>query len=356
MDRIYPCMEIKLGKIINNAEKIVNQCKEKGINVFAVTKVYCAENPIVEASLKGGVYGIADSRLKNLKKLKDFKCPKLLLRIPMQSQAEQVVKYCDISLNSEVETIKKLSYEAENIDKIHKIILMVDLGDLREGIWENDVIDIVREILKLKNIEIIGLGTNLTCYGGVIPDNENLGRLVTISEKIENNFNIKLSIISGGNSSSLYKVLDGSITVGINMLRIGEAIVLGRETAYGNKIDGCYYDAFILKGEVIELKEKPSVPIGNIGMDAFGQKPTFEDKGNIKRAIVAVGRQDIKLDGLIPLDDNIDVLGASSDHLILDVTQCKKAYKVGDIIEFNVDYGCMLQAMTSPYIEKYYVE
>lgn len=356
MDRIYPCMEINLSKITHNTAEIVNKCKEKGIDVFAVTKVYCAENSIVEASLKGGVYGIADSRLKNLKKLKDFKCPKLLLRIPMQSQAEQVVRCCDISLNSEIETIKKLSLEAEKIDEIHKIILMVDLGDLREGIWENDIIESVKEIVKLNNIEIIGLGTNLTCYGGVIPDDENLGKLAALKEKIESEFNIKLSIISGGNSSSLYKVLDGSIPKGINMLRIGEAIVLGRETAYGNKIHGCYYDAFTLKGEVIELKEKPSVPIGNIGMDAFGQTPTFEDRGDIKRAVVAVGRQDIKLDGLSPLDNNIDILGASSDHLLLDVTECEKTYKVGNIIEFNVDYGCMLQAMTSPYIQKYYVE
>ena len=165
---------------------------------------------------------------------------------------------------------------------------------------------------------------------------------------------MKLSIVSGGNSSSLYKVFDSTMPKGVNNLRIGEAIVLGRETAYGNHIEGCYDNAFTIKGEIVEVKQKPSVPIGEIGMDAFGNTPHFEDKGMMKRAIIALGRQDIKVDGMFPYDKKTEIIGASSDHLILDVTKSEKKYKVGDIVEFNVDYGCLLQAMTSEYVYKYY--
>ena len=151
-------------------------------------------------------------------------------------------------------------------------------------------------------------------------------------------------------------VLDNTMPEDVTNLRIGEAIVLGRETAYGKSVEGCYEDTFVVKSEIIELREKPSVPIGNIGMNAFGQKPTFEDKGRMKRAIISIGRQDITVDGLYPVDSKVDIVGASSDHLIIDVTNSDKEYKVGDVVEFTVDYGCLLLATTSPYVEKYFVE
>ena len=91
-------------------------------------------------------------------------------------------------------------------------------------------------------------------------------------------------------------------------------------------------------------------------MDAFCEKPSFKDNGIIKRAILAIGKQDISIKGLIPVDERINILGGSSDHLILDITHASNKYEVGDIVDFRVDYGCLLVAMTSPYIAKYYLE
>lgn len=354
MKKHFPCVEIDLAKIIHNTKEIINICKTKDINVVGVSKVFCAKRPVVEAMLMGGVEIVGDSRIENLKKLEALKCRKMLLRIPMESSAGEVVKYCDISLNSEIDTIRLLSKAAKRMNKIHHIILMVDLGDLREGVLEKEVINIVSEISLLSNIKLCGIGTNLTCYGGIIPDSSNLGRLVRLKEDINTNLGINLSIVSGGNSSSLYAVIEGSIPDGINQLRIGEAIVLGRETAYGKPIVNTYRDAFLLKGEIIEIKSKPSVPRGKIGMDAFGQIPQFTDRGIIKRAIVAVGRQDIISEGLTPKNSDIEILGASSDHLLLNISKSTIDYSVGDILEFYMDYGCLLRAMTSPYVKTYY--
>ena len=102
----------------------------------------------------------------------------------------------------------------------------------------------------------------------------------------------------------------------------------------------------------MELKEKPSLPIGEVGVDAFGQKPYYEDRGIIKRAIIAIGQQDTDPGSMEPLDEQMDILGASSDHMILDVSKCTKAYKVGDVVSFKVGYGGMLKTATSPYVEK----
>jgi ornithine racemase len=356
MRRDYPCMEINLNKITHNTKEINTMCNRKGIHVVGVSKVFCARRPIVQAMLKGGVNIIGDSRIENLKRLEYMNCRKMLLRIPMESNAAEVVIYSDISLNSELKTIKMLSTAAKRVNKLHDIILMIDVGDLREGVLEEDALNVVGEILLLQYVRLCGIGTNLTCYGGVIPDSSNLGKLIELKKKIVDSFGIDIPIVSGGNSSSLYAVMDGSIPGGINQLRIGEAIVLGRETSFGKQVANCYRDAFILRGEIIEIKEKPSVPIGQIGVDAFGQIPKFEDNGIIKRAIIALGRQDITPEGLEAIDDNIAVLGASSDHLIVNITNSSSIYNVGDLIDFNMDYGCLLRAMTSPYVKKYYTQ
>ncbi|MFR1707702.1 MAG: ornithine racemase Orr [Clostridium sp.] len=349
----YPRIDIDLKKLTYNAKFLLNMCNGRMIDIAVVTKVFCSQPEIVQGILDAGVKTIGDSRVANLKKIASLPCDKVLLRIPAISEAKEVIKYSNISLNSELETIKILSQEAVRANKIHKIILMIDLGDLREGVLEKDVLEISKEIIKLPNIKFIGVGTNLTCYGGVIPDEVNLGKLITIRNQIEEKLNIKLPVVSGGNSSSLYMVMNRTIPEGINNLRLGESVVLGRETAYGRDIPGMFRDVFTLKGEIIEIKNKPSMPIGNIGMDAFGEIPTFEDRGIIKRAIISMGRQDIKIDGITPRDKGISILGGSSDHLLLDVTASKEEYKVGDIVPFDVDYGALLSAMTSAYINKF---
>lgn len=354
---MYPQIVIDLNKIKNNLDKISEMVKGSGCSLMIVTKGYCADEEIYKILDASDIDFLADSRVQNLKKYENSKKDKVLLRLPMGSEADDVVRYADLSLNSELSTIKKLNEAALAQNKVHNILLMIDLGDLREGIFfknEDEIFNTVEEILKLDNIKLYGLGVNLTCYGAVIPKNENLSQLIEIAKKIENKFNIKLEMISGGNSSSVYLIGKNELPKGINNLRVGEAFLLGDETAYSQMLDGFYDDAFVLEAEIIELKVKQSVPIGETGVDAFGNRPVYEDRGIIKRAIIAVGRQDVDSDNLHPIDSKIDVLGASSDHLILDVTKCDKEYKVGDIVQFKLSYSSLLRATTSSYVNKTY--
>ncbi|WP_432665373.1 ornithine racemase Orr [Wukongibacter baidiensis] len=349
---ICPRLEIYTEKVKYNTKLLVDTLKENNIEAAGVTKVFCAMPEVADAMIEGGVKYLADSRVENLIRLKDKDIPKWLLRLPMQSQAKEIVEYADISLNSELKTIEKLSEEAVKANKVHKIILMIDLGDLREGVWQDKAMETAEEIIKLKGVKLFGIGTNLTCYGGVIPNQDNLGKLVEIAEELENKFDIKLEVVSGGNSSSLDLIEKKKMPSKINNLRLGESIVLGRETAYGNPIEGAHLDAFQLVAEIVELQEKPTIPIGEIGMDAFGNKPVFEDKGIRKRAILAVGRQDVNPDNIIPVDEKISIFGSSSDHLMIDVTDSQKDYKVGDEVRFNLEYGALLGLATSEYIHK----
>lgn len=351
----YPAIVFEKEKIATNIKNTIELCKKNGVdNVFAVTKSYSAFEPMIALSYECGIRAFADARIQNLR---DINCPteveKLLLRIPMLSEIEDVVKYSTVSLNSELVTIEALSEEAIKQNKVHKVILMVDLGDLREGILPCDVYDVAAKVLELKGVKLSGVGVNLTCYGAVIPDDNNLGELCSIAKNIEEKFGIELEYVSGGNSSSVYKLFDKSLPSKINMLRIGEFLYYGAESSYGKTPSDMFNYPVTLRTQIVELKEKDSLPKGEIGVNAFGEKVTFEDKGKMLRAIVAIGRQDVVLDNLTPVDKSIELVGQSSDHTIIDLTHTKSDLKVGDIVEFELSYSSVLDLCTSKYVSKY---
>ena len=142
---------------------------------------------------------------------------------------------------------------------------------------------------------LYGAAFNVTCYGSVLPTEENLGVFMGIVEQIEARIGRKLELISGGNSSSIKLMEDGGLPARVNNLRLGEALILGRETAYEQDLEGMYQDAVILEAEVVEVQTKPSHPVGELGVNAFGEKMTYEDIGDRRRAICAIGRQDMDL-------------------------------------------------------------
>jgi ornithine racemase len=348
----YPALIIDKKKLEENTRIIVNNCKKYGISVTAVTKCYCAIPELAEAQVKGGANMLADSRVDNLKKLKDIPVPKLLIRIPMLSQAEEVVRYADISLNSEIKVIKALSEEAIKQGKIHKVIMMIDLGDLREGSLIENAMDQVDEMVVLKGISLVGIGSNFSCFGGVLADRENLDVLVKLKEKIEQKHGIKIEYISAGNSCSYHVMEAGDTPTEVNHFRLGEIILLGVDSQLNKIVDSINTDVFTLVAEIIELKNKPSKPFGKIGVDAFGEVPYFEDIGIRKRAIFGIGRQDVKVDVILPKVKGARIVGASSDHMIVDLTDCEKDYQVGDLMEFEVAYGALLALSTSEYVSK----
>jgi predicted amino acid racemase len=270
----------------------------------------------------------------------------------MPSEVAQVVEFADVSLNTELSVIRLLADHAAERGKTHKVILMIELGDLREGILPGDVESIVEEVIGLPAIELIGVGTNLACFGGVRPNETKMRELSAIASGIRRTFGINLEIVSGGNSANC-QWLASTPDVGlVNHLRLGEGILLGRETLNREQICGLHIDAFTLIAEVIELKPKPSRPYGEIAQDAFGHIPAFEDNGDVRRAILALGRQDVDASAIRPRIE-ADILGASSDHLILDVRD--PDLDVGDEVRFDVGYGALLRAMMSPYVEKVFL-
>lgn len=352
-----PRLIIDLDGLKTNARTLIGGLKGQSVDVWAVTKVLCGDPEAARVFVEAGASAVADSRLANLERLRNAGVPGpfALLRIADPNEASDVVRLANVSLQSELATLEALDAASRATGTAHDVVLMVDLGDLREGVPAASFPAFVDRAGRFGNLRVVGIGTNLTCYGGVLPDESNLRRLLSLHDSAQKTLDRAIPLVSGGNSSSLYLWERGTMPEGITNLRLGESLVLGRETAFGERIPGTRPDAVILRATVVELKRKDSVPTGTIGMDAFGRRPQFTDRGERLRAILAVGEQDVLPGGLTPLDPGIDIIGASSDHLILDAEDYEgTALVVGSSLDFRLDYGALLRAATSTYVNKEY--
>jgi predicted amino acid racemase len=350
-----PRLEIVLSKIAHNARELTALYRSRGISVTAVTKSVCGSPEIARVLLRNGVSSLGDSRIANIRRMRESGLDALfiLIRSPMPSETEQVVELADVSLNTEISVIRLLAEHAARRGKTHRVILMIELGDLREGILPSNVESAVEETMGLEGVELIGMGTNLACFGGVRPTGANMWELSSMADNIQRRYGINFEIVSGGNSANHQWCVSTPDVGLINHLRIGEAILLGCDPLSRKRIPGFYSDAFMLVAEVIELKTKPSQPYGEVAQDAFGHIPVFEDKGPMRRAILALGKQDVDVSAIKPRVE-ADILGASSDHLILDAA-FDSGLKVGTEVRFDVNYGALLRAMSSPYVKKVYL-
>ena len=339
-----------------NAKEIAELCHHRDVRFVAVTKVTRGDPEIAKVCLEAGADAIGDSRLDNLRRMKSagIKGPFMLIRIPMPSEVEEAVALSDVILVSEPITVELISKAAQRIGKNQAVLYMVDVGDLREGVWYPNAVDEITKALKMPNVHLYGIGTNLGCYGGVIPDTERMNVLASVAEELEKR-GLKVPILSGGNTAAIKLIENDTLPNKINEYRIGEAVILGTDITNGRKFEYLNQDTFTLYAEVVELKLKPSVPVGKIGRDSMGRIPHFEDLGTRKKAILAIGEQDVALDGLTPLERGVVPLHASSDHAVLDVTDAKKDIRVGDKMAFRLSYGALLRAMTSPYVKKIHI-
>lgn len=359
----YPLLEINLNKIADNTKYLVDLCNENNISIAGVIKGVNAKEKVVDVLAQGGCKYLASSRIQQLITLKGKYVNKetMLIRMPMKHEIKEVVKYVDISLNSEIKAINLLEKECKKQKKYHKVVLMVDLGDLREGFFNKD--ELIDTALYIENnleyVKLYGIGTNLSCYGSIKPSYENLSYLCEIADEIEDKIGRTLDMISGGSTTSLPLLFDKKMPSKINNLRIGEALIIGRDLIdyWGYDLQKMHKDTMILKAEIIEIKEKPTYPIGEMFLDAFGNKPIYKDNGMRRRAILAVGKQDFVNDrDLVPLNKGVEILGSSSDHLIIDIENSKENFQVGDIMSFGMFYSNALYLTSSEYVNKSYIE
>jgi predicted amino acid racemase len=322
-----------------------------------VSKLLCGNKKYLSVISDLGIQEICDSRVSNLKLIKEInpEIQTVYIKPPAKRSIPQIVKYADASFNTEIQTIKWLSEEAVKQDKLHKVIIMIELGDLREGVMGEELMDFYDAVFRLPKIRVTAIGSNLNCLHGVMPSEDKLIQLSLYKQLIEAKFNRKIPWVTGGTSVVLPLLKKKQVPKGINHFRIGETLFFGNNLVTNEIFPHMSNDIFTLYAEIIELHVKPIIPIGE--MEANPSGVVYEiDEENIgkttKRAIIDIGLLDISPDFLILEDSRLSILGASSDMIVIDLGDSGNAYKVGDLISFKLKYMGALGIMNSNYIDK----
>lgn len=342
-----PFVEVDLSKVRDNTRTIVARLKRRGVSVSAVTKAVCGHPAIAQAMLDAGASGLAESRINNVKTLRDagMACPITLIRTPMLSQIDQVVKICDASYNTEIVVINALATAAIQQGRVHGIILMIELGDLREGILPKDLIAVADQVVNMPGVALIGLGANFACLSGLAPTVAQMAVLSDLADETESQCGLLLKLVSGGNSANLPWALGCHAVGRVNDLRIGEAILLGVDPVTGKPIMGMYNDAFTLVAEVIETDSKSTPRADNSADPALIKLHLVPDSEDTTRLILAIGHQDIDVAGLT-LPAGCRLAGASSDHLVMATSHPPP--NVGTQMRFQMNYSALMHAFAAP--------
>ncbi|MCK5848129.1 MAG: alanine/ornithine racemase family PLP-dependent enzyme [Caldisericia bacterium] len=352
-----PILSINIEKLTHNLSVVNSLCVKSNVKLTPVTKVIMGD-PVICSKYAEITSSLADSRVSDIVRMKNhsINAEFMLIRSPSLQNIDQVVDICDISLNTEINVLSALNDYCIKTKTTHKVILMVEIGDLREGIMIDDFPRFLELCTKLKALDFVGVGCNATCFAGLIPTVDNLKTLQAAAEYFKKYFHKHPEYISGGGSNLMPLLENSSLPSFINHVRVGETIVMGVDAINKNSVGDCYQDCFTLTGEIIELKIKPTLPKKPLTKNAFGETPFFEDKGLRKRAIVNIGRLDTDIFGLTPTLNGLSILGASSDHLLLDVEESSTNLNVGDTISFRLNYSALLYSMSSEYVHKKYIK
>ncbi|MFO8130326.1 MAG: alanine/ornithine racemase family PLP-dependent enzyme [Bacteroidales bacterium] len=350
-------LELDSKKLTHNYHFLDDLFAKHKIEWGVVSKLLCGNRTYLKELLDLGVTEVMDSRISNLRTIKSINPDVVTVYIkpPARRVIRNLVKYADVSFNTELETIKLISEEAQRQKKLHKVIIMIEMGDLREGVLGDQLIDFYAKIFQQPKIEVVGIGTNLNCLNGVMPSHDKLIQLSLYEQLIEAMFNKKIPYVSGGSSVTIPMIRKKLIPAGVNHFRVGETLYLGNNLIDGTPIKGMKQDVFKLYAEIIELTKKPKVPIGEIGTNVAGESPEINEKDYGKfsfRAILDIGLLDIDTSQLIPVDKKIEFSGASSDMIVMDLGENRRKYKVGDLMAFKLTYMGVLNLMNSNYIDK----
>ncbi len=352
---------ISSKKLRHNFEFLKKFFSDNNIEWGIVSKLLCGNEVYLKELIDMGSMEMLDSRISNLKKIKKInpEVNTVYIKPPPRKSLRSVITYADVSFNSDLETLRLISKEAGRQGKVHRVIIMIEMGDLREGVLGENLVGFYEKVFELPNIEVVGFGTNFNCMYGVMPSNDKMVQLSLYKQIIELKFNRKIKWISGGSSVAIPMIQKKQLPKGINHFRVGETLFFGNNLVTGKTIKGMKDDVITLYAEIIELLEKPIVPEGELAENPSGERFEInpDDYGKTSwRALLDIGLLDISPDFLIPQDKNMEIAGASSDIVVIDLGRNPKKYKVGDFVKFKLKYMGALALFNSDYITKRLVE
>lgn len=360
---------IHTKEIKNNIKKLSSYLKTHNIEWSLITKVFSGDigflNNILTDDVIKNINSVGDSRLTSLKNLKKVnpEMRTIYIKPPAAIYADDIVKYADISLNTSYITIEALNKAATKQNKVHRIIIMIEMGELREGVNRDDIINFYQKVFNLSNIEVIGIGSNLGCMYGVEPTYDKLLQLSLYKELIAAKFNEDLKFVSGGSSITLPLIEKNFVPEGVNHFRIGEAVFFGTSPLENKQFEDLSTNTFEFHANIIELEEKGIVPDGTISEANVGHTAEYNENdisGLSYKAILDVGMLDVDRNDIESKDDEIKFVGTTSDMTVIDIgnnktKDGKKKFSVGNTICFNPNYMAVARLLNSKFVDKKFI-
>jgi len=358
---------IHTDRIIGNIEKINALMKKHNSEWTLISKVLSGHkeslrNILAHPSIKE-VHSVGDSRLSSLEVIKSLRPDIVTMYIkPVpQNLVPSIVQLADISLISSMRTLELMNDAAARSGVVHRVIVMIELGELREGIVRENIVDFYSRAFAMENIDVIGLGSNLGCMYGIEPTYDKMIQLSLYRQILEQMFDRKVPIISGGSSITLPLVGSKRLPPTMNHYRIGEAVFLGTSPLDNKRFRNLSTEVFEYQANILELEEKQTKPDGIISEAAVGHVAEAETQPRSDdthcRALMDFGLLDVDVDDVVPKDNNVRFAGTTSDMTVFELgdnkdEKGKLRYHVGDTVRFKPSYMGAARLMSSKFIYK----
>ena len=335
MARIVADLQLLRG----NVRALIAHCQELGVHLLPVLKGVEAWPVLAAMCLEEGLGHLAVSSASQAARLAGAGLPRpVMLGLPPLSQVRDVASLCCRSVVSTEEAALALAEQARTLRLPHGVLLMMDLGDGREGCRPDQVPALARAVRHMTHpwFSLDGVAANFGCLVEAPPSPQSLDVLTMVACEVGRRAG-EAGEVSLGGSVLLPWLADHALPACVTELRIGYALFLGHFMGQDCAVAGLRQDAFLLAAEVLEA----------------GVKQT-EAEGLRRRIVLDVGVLEIAPNRLIPLDAGMRLVGASSDYLVYDVEECPRHFVTGEEVLFRPGYESLARAFHSCSVKKPY--
>lgn len=340
-------LELNSRKLLFNLKYWQQLAESNGASLNVVTK-FCLSNPsYIQLLFENGVKTVSDSNIQNFQGFPE-PLKNNITRCGIKTRVSDIKLYenqaddtliADRLLVSDEAVLKAVENLPEN--KRPDIVLIMECGDYKDGLYQNDIKSLVK---KYKNLPIIGVSANFACLSGKMPDLQSIQMLSETAQFIQKEKKLEKPFVSVGGTVMHDILVSGILSTKeyaglISEIRCGEGIFFGYNSSKGEKINQLNQDVFQFKAEILELQWKDIPETKNEGLNALGEHSESRPSGRRLCAVLDFGILAASLVEIFAKDADTLKVGQTFDFTVVDVTSSKNRYVTGDFIQFNVNYA-----------------
>lgn len=336
-----------------NVEVAVRLAAERGCNVLPVTKVIQSRPDLLSRVPGGWNWPVADVSVANLKALDRIDTGDKVLLRPRFSDIPGAVIHADRIFLSDPDMARAIARAREACmpGRPLDIMLMVEAGDLRDGIPLDAVSAVLADLSAEPGMRLEGLAVNFGCLAGVLPGEPVLARVAEACRQLRLSSGLKLPVLSLGGTVCWEPLREGLVPPEFNEIRMGEALFFGWNTSRGIPVPEFDPRVFTLDLEVLEIWEKDVPPSSGDGLNAFGESVVQVLTGLRHRAVLEGGENLSPWKHIRCMVQGAVPVGASHEYTVLDCEDARVLPRPGECVSFSPAYEAVTRCFLSPMTE-----